>query len=125
MSSSSFSKHSFNTIPKPKHVHSHDSSDDVHHEHKFHIGIFHSLGHVLESIVISDNFTDEHLSIATNIAKVESFIADDFNDNVCNEWNYLLIKTFGVLANPPPDDWSIPKNIQCPCSPLRAPPTVA
>ena len=47
-------------IPHSQASHQHENFQNVHHEHQFHIGIFHFLGHLLEGIHQSGNQADEH-----------------------------------------------------------------
>ena len=41
--------------------HQHEEFEDIHHEHTFHIGIIHLLGHLYENINHSNDHSDNHL----------------------------------------------------------------
>ncbi len=112
-------------IQTPKHSHTHESYEGVHHEHTFHVGIFHYLGHIYETIISSDFDSDDHVAIVNKLAKNEKNYSVDI-DYYTSSWiNVLVQSSVHFLANPPPVDWSIPTNFHCPHLPLRAPPTVA
>lgn len=48
-------------LPESALSHHHGEFKDQHHEHQFHVGIFHFLGHLLEKIKQADNPNEEHL----------------------------------------------------------------
>lgn len=110
---------------KPKYSHTHDSYETVHHKHSFHIGIFHYLGHVYETIISSDFDSDDHFAL------VYKLIKNDKNNYLNLYWivdsslNALIYSSVHVLAKPPPLDWLTPTNFNCPQQALRAPPSVA
>lgn len=57
--------------------HHHKDFEAVHHEHAFHIGIFHFLGHLLEKISQQGDLTDDYLQPAILLP---SYNADDDED---------------------------------------------
>lgn len=111
-------------LQSPKHSHTHESYEGVHHEHTFHIGIFHCLGHIYETILSCDFDSDDHVAIVSKLEKnVKNYVLDI--DCCVSAWISVLAHgSASVLANPPPGDWSIPTNFHCPHLPLRAPPRV-
>ena len=105
--------------------HTHDSYDEMHHEHNFHIGIFHYLTHIYESLVEVDVKTDKHVAITPTLSN-----ENKITDSVSCVQDYFPVTILiecgvNVLANPPPYNWITHKNFHCPPLPLRAPPSVA
>ena len=47
-------------------THQHNKYSDIHHEHHFHVGIFHFLGHLFENISHVSNTADDYLVIIQN-----------------------------------------------------------
>lgn len=117
------SSYLFNNSQKPKHFHAHESFEHVHHDHTFHIGVFHFLGHVVEIILSLEKTNDSHVAVSSSPVHEEKFVPDMFSDALNSGIGPFCFQAFGVLANPPPDDWLIPYNLQCPFSPLRGPPS--
>ena len=104
--------------------HQHDDYTNKHHEHHFHVGIFHFLGHLFESIShVSDN-ADEHLVVIQNTSTKK---ASDSKTSICKyflESNLVLIKV-GAESLPDPPYYQIPylQKLTRSTSPLRAPPS--
>lgn len=52
--------------PIHSHEHVHHDSEEGHHEHLFHIGVFHLLGHLFECFSHIDDSADDHLMITAS-----------------------------------------------------------
>lgn len=114
----------FSKIPIPKPLHQHENFKDVHHEHQFHVGIFHFLGHLFESISFTSNNTDDHLAVIQNtfIKKVTDHRTP--LDKYFNESNLVLIEVDAEsLPDPPYYQISYLQKLTRFTSPLRAPPS--
>lgn len=105
--------------------HQHEDFKDVHHEHRFHVGIFHLLGHLFESINHSNDFADQHLLLAKKTSTKKEV---DHNKTV----NFFTVGknmvVFSVdaesLSSPPSYLVFIPHRLKQPNTPLRAPPAL-
>jgi hypothetical protein len=53
----------FYNTPNALSSHEHKGFDDLHHEHNFHVGILHFLGHLFEGIDYSKEFVDKHFIV--------------------------------------------------------------
>lgn len=105
--------------------HQHGDFQDQHHEHQFHVGIFHFLGHLLEKINQEDNPNEEHLyafqerttqkAIELRTA-VHPFIEID-RHLVCEVDAYSL-------SDPPPYHLLFLRKLTRLNTPLRAPPAI-
>lgn len=113
------------TLPHEQLHHHHKDFDAVHHEHAFHIGIFHFLGHFMEKIGQQQDSTDDYLQPAIVLP------SKNVNDekNMVSFGHAVIISNTvegGVNINDPPDD-----HLTLPFSqlsilssrPLRAPPS--
>ena len=104
--------------------HKHEDFKEVHHEHDFHVGIFHFLEHFFESINHSNDFSDEHLII---VQKTETKKVIDHNNsiNVYFDTNDLIIFSVDAESLPdPPYHLSLLQKLKLPNTPLRAPPAL-
>ena len=114
-------------LPPESLYHHHQDYESVHHEHTFHIGIFHFLGHLLEKITQQDDLTDDYLQPELILPKKQS--EDDFQ---IADFDLFIYKTTlaesDVNIHGPPD---FPiyffrlKNAHFTANPLRAPPAVS
>ena len=105
--------------------HQHEDFKDAHHDHHFHIGIFHFLGHLLKSINQSDNPTDEHLVIVSKTITKNDINSKWSTDDFYN-WYYVALNQQDVQSQSDPPEYSqclIHRLIQ-PNSHLRGPPTL-
>ncbi len=105
--------------------HQHEDFKDVHHEHHFHVGIFHFLGHLFENINHSNHYADDHLII---IQETSNKKVVDYNKTVNFYTNENNSVPFSVdaesLPDPPPyHPFLLPRLIR-PSTPLRAPPSI-
>ena len=103
--------------------HEHEDFSDLHHKHRFHVGIFHYLGHLLESINQSTDLNDEHLVIFqfTGTKKtVDS--SSSLNPNYHYQHLFMSVVDAESIVDPP---YYLPllQKLKLPSSPLRAPPS--
>jgi hypothetical protein len=105
--------------------HQHEEFDEVHHEHRFHVGIFHLLGHLLENINHSNNLADEHLAVEENTAKKQS-VDDAKSVHFFNSGNNKVVSTVAAesLSDPPFYQLLLSHRLKQPNTPLRAPPAL-
>lgn len=106
-----------------KQSHQHQNYTDIHHEHHFHIGIFHFLGHLFENIGHAGDNADDHL-----------VIIQDSSSKKVSDYKFLINKFFKlsklVLIEIDAESLSDPPYYQIPyfqklirsTSPFRAPP---
>ncbi len=103
--------------------HKHEDFKDVHHEHQFHIGVFHFLGHLFENINHTDDHADDHLLV---IQKSSTKKAVDHNNSV-NTYIYrqdeLVFEVDAESLPDPPYHLSLLQKLKLPSTPLRAPPS--
>ena len=103
--------------------HQHEDYADKHHEHHFHIGIFHFLGHLFESISLVDGNADDHYVVTQKLLfKSKSELKKYFNRLLIllNPLNKDV--RAGSLADPPFYRTSYLQKLIYSSSPLRAPP---
>ena len=104
--------------------HQHEDFEDIHHEHSFHVGIFHLLGHLYENINHSNDHSDNHLVLEQKSSTKK--IIDYSKTN-----NFFLVgintMVFDVdsesLTDPPPYYLFLLQRIKQPSTPLRGPPS--
>jgi hypothetical protein len=110
--------------PKEKFTHKHEDFQEVHHDHHFHVGIFHFLGHLFENINHSNDHVDKH-SIVVQKTSVKKFVA---NSHVFNA--YFNGITFEVIVvdteslPDPPYFLKLLQKLKLRGTSLRAPPTL-
>lgn len=109
-------------VPVSDSSHKHENFKKVHHEHQFHVGIFHLLGHLFESIHHTDDFADDHLPV---VQKSSTKKVVDHNSSV-NTYIYgqdvLVFKVDAESLPDPPYDLSLLQKLKLLTSPLRGPP---
>ena len=115
----------FDSDTTPKHSHQHEDFKDVHHEHHFHIGIFHFLGHLFETINHASDNADNHLVVLQNTSTKK--ITD--NKNPIGKVNSIINLVFievDAESLPDPPNYHSPflQKLTRSTSPLRAPPAV-
>lgn len=108
----------------PNHSHKHENFKDIHHEHHFHVGIFHFLGHLFESIShVSDN-ADDHLVVIQNNSIKK---ASGYRTSICKYFleSNLVVLEVDAESLPDPPYYQIPylQKLTRSTSPLRAPPS--
>lgn len=102
--------------------HKHEDFKEVHHEHNFHVGIFHFLGHLFENINESNAHTDKHLITSqknTSEKTTDYIIPGNF---YFIEINSLFFEVDAESLPAPPEYLSILQKAKRPNTPLRAPP---
>lgn len=109
-----------NSVPKSSHTH--NDFKDVHHEHHFHVGVFHFLGHLFETISHTDDFADDHLLV---VQKSSTKKVNDPNSPI-NTYIYgepiLVFEVDAESLPAPPYYLPFLQKLQLPTSPLRGPP---
>lgn len=105
--------------------HQHEEFQGKHHEHRFHIGVFHFLGHLLEKINLGSDKADDHLVAIQNYPKKKIInnkgsIHDFFSEN-----NLVLIEV-DAESLPDPPDYYLPylQRLKNANLLLRAPPSI-
>lgn len=113
----------FDGTLRPKSSHTHNHFKDVHHEHHFHVGIFHFLGHLFESISHANDNAEDHLAIIQNTSTKKVTDHKSPISKVYNINNLVLIEV-GAESLPDPPYYQIPylQKLTRSTSPLRAPP---
>lgn len=105
-------------------THKHGDFEEVHHEHHFHVGVFHFLGHLLEKIDQSNDLSKEHIVIVPKTNDKKVFV----NTNPINfyfEGNGLMLFEVDAESLPdPPPDLRLLQKFKRPNIPLRAPPAL-
>lgn len=105
--------------------HQHEDFNEIHHEHRFHVGIFHLLGHLFEGINHSNDFADEHLLVAK---KTSNKKVVDHNKPVdllnSRESKVVFSVDAESLPSPPPYHLFLSHRLTQPNIPLRAPPAL-
>lgn len=104
-------------------THQHNKYSDIHHEHHFHVGIFHFLGHLFESINHANDNADDQLVVIQNISTKKVTYYKNFINNFYHLSNLVVIEV-DAESLPDPPYYQIPylqKLIRA-TSPLRAPP---
>ncbi|MFT4666616.1 MAG: hypothetical protein ACI9VN_001816 [Patescibacteria group bacterium] len=114
----------FDGVPVSESSHKHENFKEVHHEHQFHVGIFHLLVHLFESINHADDFADEHLLV---VQKSSTKKVVDYNNSV-NTYIYgqdvLVFEVDAESLPDPPYHLSLLQKLKLPSTPLRAPPSL-
>jgi hypothetical protein len=102
--------------------HKHEDFKDVHHQHDFHVGIFHFLGHLFEGIDHSNDIPDEHFIVGQKTITKE-VIDHSKPKNPYYFGNKLLVVEVDAESLPdPPYHLSLLPKLKLPGNPLRAPP---
>ena len=108
--------------PSPEPAHQHDDFQTVHHEHDFHIGIFHFFGHLFEHTNHSNDLADEHLVISQK-SPTKIIVDNNHSVNAPFYGNNLMIFDVDAESLPdPPNHLSLLQKLIQPNTPLRAPP---
>jgi hypothetical protein len=106
--------------------HQHEDFKDIHHEHRFHVGIFHLLGHLFENINHSNDHSNDHLVVVQKTSTKKG-VDQNKTTNFIAGGNSMVV--FSVDAESLPDSppyhlfllhWLKQSN-----TPLRAPPALA
>ena len=105
-------------------THKHDDNNNVHHEHHFHVGVFHFLGHLFENINHSNDFVDEFLVVAQK--STTNIVAHNSNTtNIFIVGNQVAEIKVGAESLPdPPYTLSVLQKLILSSTPLRAPPSL-
>ena len=115
------------SFPPEQLQHQHEEFEAVHHEHTFHIGIFHFLGHLVEKVLLQEDPTDDYLqpAIILPVKKIEgeaNKATFDTNPSLC------LSEQIDVNINGPPIghiySFQLQTTFLTSC-PLRGPPSIS
>lgn len=113
----------FAGTPVPEPLHQHENFKEIHHEHQFHVGILHFLGHLFENINHTDDLADDHLLV---VQKSSTKKVVDHNNSV-NFYIYgqgvLVFEVDAESLPDPPYHLSLLQKLKLPSTPLRAPPS--
>ena len=106
-------------------THSHSGHSDIHHEHGFHIGVFHLLGHLFENLSHSDDLTDDHVVVVQKTS-VKKIVNHHQTVNFFTEGNHMVVFSVDAesLPDPPPYHLFLLHRLKQPNTPLRAPPAL-
>lgn len=114
----------FAETPVTEPFHQHENFKDVHHDHQFHVGIFHFLGHLFENINHTDDLADEYLLV---VQKSLSKKAVDHSNSISPFiiGQHLLVFEVDAESLPdPPYHLSLLQKLKQPNTPLRAAPSL-
>ncbi len=103
--------------------HHHGNLQDQHHEHQFHVGIFHFLGHLLEKINQTDNPSEEHLYVFQERTTKKAIESRNPDTPFINREKELVCEVDAdSLSDPPPYHLFFLRKLTRLNTPLRAPP---
>lgn len=108
----------------PETSHHHEGFKIVHHEHQFHVGVFHFFGHLFEKINHSNDFADEYLMVSQKTHPKKDV---RHNKLAIVFFNLSSLVVFSVDAESlpdPPHHLSLLQRFKQPNTPLRAPPSL-
>ena len=107
--------------------HKHESFEDNHHEHQFHIGIFHFFGHLFETFVHQDDLEQNSPVTAQNSQEVtvKKITEVALTNSFCYFFNEKVVIAIDAesLTDPPYHHHYLQSLLQI-STPLRAPPTL-
>jgi hypothetical protein len=106
--------------------HQHSGFGEDHHDHKFHIGIFHFLGHLFDKIDHSNDHADEHIYVA-NKSLDKKNIENKTKANINSIGFGLFILEVEIEVDPAPDPprvIGLQHQYNLSTSPLRGPPSL-
>ena len=108
----------------PETSHEHENFTDVHHEHKFHVGVFHILGHLFEKIINADDLADDHLLVVQKSSTKKVIDQNSPVNSYIYGENVLVFEVDAESLPAPPSHLSIFQKLKLPNTPLRAPPSL-
>ncbi len=105
-------------------THQHNEYQTVHHEHHFHVGIFHFIGHLFEKLNHSSDQSDEHIILVQKTA-TKKVVDYKKSKPLFFEANDELVFEVDAESLPdPPFHLSLLQKLKLPSTPLRAPPAL-
>lgn len=110
--------------PESSSSHKHDDFREVHHDHHFHVGIFHFFGHLFENINHSNELADKYLII---VQKTETKKVVDYNlpIQVYFDPNGNIVIDVDAESLPdPPYHLPLLQKLKLPSTPHRGPPSL-
>jgi hypothetical protein len=115
----------FEGVPASKSSHIHEDFKDVHHDHHFHVGIFHFLGHLFENINHTNDHADDHLLVIQESSTKKAIDNDSSVNAYIHEQQFLVSKVDAESMPSPPYYLSFLQKLKLRSTPLRAPPSLA
>lgn len=107
-----------------KSCHEHLGFEDVHHSNHFHIGVFHFLGHLFESIGHQDDLGCNHVAPAQNIP-TKKVIDSNSDITFCFKHNDISTSIVDPISlSDPPFYRSFSQISKRSSTPLRGPPSL-
>lgn len=110
------------SIPLDIVTHDHGEFEHFHHEHNFHIGLFHFLGHLLDTVDHTDDHSDEHLCSVQNVPVKSTFETSLQNHIGRIEARDLLDQQDGFYFTSPPYHLLLLQELIFSKASMRAPP---
>lgn len=110
-------------MPTCRTTHQHEDYNDIHHEHHFHVGIFHFLGHLFESMPQSTDQSHEHFVAYLKTAKKSIDLKATLPYNV-DDIIFSSEERETRSLRAPPYYLSLKNQLIFSNAPLRAPPTM-
>lgn len=102
--------------------HQHEDYKTVHHEHHFHVGVFHFLGHLFKNIDYSNNLGDEYLTFSQKKSTTKNISHSQSIDFYFSQ-NNLVVFSLDVESLPdPPFHLSVLRRLKQTKTPQRGPP---
>ena len=112
-----------NDHSKSQPLHQHEDFDEVHHDHHFHIGVLHLLGHLVEFICQADNVVDEHFIGVNNSTTHKTTLYSQDVDHPVHKLDWPICKVDSEsLPDPPRYLQSTSPQFLYRSTPSRAPP---
>ncbi len=106
-------------------THQHDTYTDIHHEHKFHVGVFHLLGHLFEDLNHLNDLADDHIVDFQKSSTKKIVNQNPTTDFFIGGYNIIVFnEDVENLTNPPPYFLFLLHQLTQPNTSLRAPPAL-
>ncbi len=103
-------------------THQHEDFHTVHHDHHFHIGIFHFLGHLFESINHAHDLADKYLVVFQKAGTKKVVVSNPSIVAFFEKNDWILYEVDAESLPAPPYHVSLLQKLKLPGTPLRAPP---
>ena len=111
--------------PQSKTSHQHDNFKEVHHEHHFHVGIFHFLEHLFEAVNYSNDLADEHLVVVQKTSNKKVVAHNKISNFYAGEtFLFVFSDNAEYLPDLPSYHLFLLHRLKQPNTPLRAPPAL-
>jgi hypothetical protein len=107
-------------------AHQHEDFEEVHHEHHFHVGIFHFFGHLFEQIIHQEDNDEQKIALLISASSAKKVIQQksivSYYYPIDND--RILVVDAESLPDPPPYHLFLLHRLKQPNTPLRAPPVL-